>query len=71
MFKLIYPDGTIVKQAQRVPDNFTGTVEYNNGNKEYFVDRNLHMDGGLPAREWANGGKSYWVSNKFTGRFYP
>lgn len=64
--KLIYPDGTVIA-VNKLPDNFTGIVEGSFTDKEYKVNGVWHRDGGLPALEFPNGDKDYYVNGSLQG----
>jgi hypothetical protein len=54
---------TLITKSESIPDNFTGVVEYSNGDKEYYVEGKRHRLDGL-AIEHSNGNKEYWVEGK-------
>jgi hypothetical protein len=68
-YKLIYLDGTVAKTSKR-PDDFTGTIIYDDDSKSYWANGHFHRDGGLPAYDGVNGYNSYWVNEKWTGQFW-
>ena len=51
----------LITESDRIPENFTGIVEWANGNKEWYRNGKLHRESG-PALEYANGTK-YWYLN--------
>ena len=52
----------LITEADRIPDNFTGIVEYN-GTKEWYRNGELHRESG-PAIEDANGDKWWYLNGK-------
>ena len=61
--KLYSLDNKFIKEASKVPDNFTGIIEYSDGSKEWFVDGKRHrLDG--PAVEYPDGSKYWYVDGK-------
>ena len=52
-----------VKDWNEVPNNFTGIVEDTNGDKFWYLDGNVHREGG-PAIEWSNGNKSWYFNGR-------
>jgi len=51
----------LIIESDVFPDNFTGIVECNNGNKYWYLNGKLHRENG-PAIEHKNGNK-YWYLN--------
>lgn len=43
-----------------LPDNFTGIIEWSNGNKSWRLNGELHREDG-PAIEWKSGTKSWYL----------
>jgi hypothetical protein len=55
----------LIIESDTFPNNFTGIVEYSNGDKYWYRNGELHREDG-PAIEWADGDK-YWFLN---GKLY-
>ena len=51
----------LITESDIMPENFTGIVEYTNGDKEWFRNGKLHREDG-PAKEYANGDKSWYLN---------
>ena len=51
----------LIIESDSVPDNFTGIVEYSNGNKYWYLNGIRHRVDG-PAIEYSSGTK-YWYLN--------
>ena len=47
-----------VKEWDEIPKEYTGIVEYNNGDKKWYLNGKLHRIDG-PACEYANGDKAW------------
>jgi len=52
-----------IKNWQRIPKNYTGRVEFNNGTRWWFKDGKRHREDG-PAAIGADGNHSYWLNNE-------
>jgi hypothetical protein len=52
---------TMEMEVENIPENYTGIVEYTNGDKSWSKNGQLHREDG-PAIEYANGDKS-WYKN--------
>ena len=54
-----------VKHSSEIPEDYTGIVGYENGNK-YWVkeNRKLHREDG-PAEIWLNNYKEWWLNGKY------
>jgi len=52
-----------IKDWNEVPNNFTGIVKDTNGDKFWYLDGNVHREGG-PAIEWSNGNKSWYFNGR-------
>lgn len=46
-----------------IPENFTGIVEFTNGDKYWFKEGNLHREDG-PAREFSDKSKFWHLEGK-------
>ncbi len=51
----------ITMEVDDAPDNFTGMIEYSDGDKHWYKNDELHREDG-PAVEYSNGDKS-WFKN--------
>jgi len=51
----------LITESDRIPENFTGIVEWANGDKDWYRNGKLHREDG-PAVECANGIK-FWYLN--------
>ncbi len=51
------------KKWKDIPNNFTGIVEWKNGNKIWLKDDKYHREDG-PAIVWNNGTIQWWLNNK-------
>ena len=51
----------LITESDIIPENFTGIVEYTNGDKEWYLNGKLHRESG-PAIECAYGTK-FWYLN--------
>ena len=63
VMKLYSLDNKFIKEASKVPDDFTGIAEYHNGTKSWFVDGKHHRIDG-PAIENSDGSKYWCVDGK-------
>jgi hypothetical protein len=52
-----------VKNFFEVPKNFTGVVEFLNGNKYWYKNRKFHREDG-PAVEHLDGYKEWWIEGQ-------
>lgn len=50
------------KYGEKVPSNFTGKIEYSNGDQVWLVNGLTHREDG-PAIIWANGEKRWHLNN--------
>ncbi len=50
--------------GSRIPDNFTGIIEYENGAKEWYKNGRFHREDG-PAKIRSNGFKEWWLDGEF------
>lgn len=61
-YKLYTLDGKFITKSFSIPNNFTGIIEYYNGDKEWHINGKCHrLDG--PAVEYSTG-CSYYINNK-------
>jgi len=51
-----------VKNWNEIPKDYTGIIEFGNGDKAWYLNGNLHRENG-PAFEYANGYKSWWLND--------
>jgi len=52
-----------VKRWREIPKNFTGVVEYPNGDKSWHKEGDYHREDG-PAVEWESGYKEWYLEGK-------
>ena len=52
-----------IKDWSEIPKKYTGIVEYEHGDKQWWLNGNLHREDG-PAIEWANGDKEWYLNDK-------
>ena len=50
-----------LKYTETIPENYTGIVEWENGDKYWYKNGNFHREDG-PAIERANGSKEWWIN---------
>lgn len=53
---------TTIIESDAIPLDFTGIVEYPNGDKEYYLNGAFHREDG-PAIDYINGHKEYWLNS--------
>jgi hypothetical protein len=53
----------VLQKRKGLPNYYTGIVEYKNGDKVWYLNGELHREGG-PAIEDADGYKSWWINGK-------
>jgi len=53
----------LITESDIMPENFTGIVEYTNGDKEWFRNGKLHREDG-PAKEYADGYKFWYLNGR-------
>ena len=51
----------ITQEVSKLPDNFTGMAEFSNGYKAWYLNGNLHREGG-PASEYPNWSKEWYLN---------
>ena len=54
----------ITQEVEKLPENFTGIVEYANGSKEWCLNGKFHRVDG-PAVECINGNKEWYLNDKY------
>ena len=52
-----------VKRWTKIPKDYTGILEYDNGTKYWYLNNKLHRVDG-PAVEFVNGDKTWWLNGK-------
>jgi hypothetical protein len=52
-----------LNHSDKIPEKFTGIVEYPYGTKKWYYDGKLHRENG-PAIIWDNGAKYWYICNK-------
>ena len=53
-----------INKSQEVPRDYTGIVEFPNGDKYWLLDGKYHRVDG-PAIEISNGANYYWLNDKW------
>ena len=53
----------LITEANEIPANFTGMVEYWNNDKQWYKNSQLHREDG-PAIEYSNGDKCWYLNGK-------
>ena len=52
------------ENSGQIPNGFTGIAEWPNGEKDWYLNGNLHREDG-PARVWPDGTKAWWLNGEF------
>jgi hypothetical protein len=53
----------LITESNVLPNNFTGIVEYSNGDKYWYLNGEYHREDG-PAIEYSNGSKEWYLNGK-------